>query len=189
MSCPEIPPFVCKTPRLFIRPLAINDWQALSAIGGKQEVASMLITVSSPWPEKAVKQWMDNNQWTGMPGFRLAICLKSDELIGTIGLGGNPPGLAYFLDPVYWNKGYATEASWFFLEECFERFDLSTIGSAAFQDNIASWTVLEKLGFERTGAGEGKSPARSELAADYEYLLHQEVFSSLLEKAKKHYLS
>ncbi|NJM83126.1 MAG: GNAT family N-acetyltransferase, partial [Tabrizicola sp.] len=52
-------PLVIETARLRLAPLdADRDWEALSRIGGRPEVARMLMSVPSPWPETLVRDWI-----------------------------------------------------------------------------------------------------------------------------------
>jgi len=68
-----------------------------------------------------------------------------------------------------WGRGFATEAVGAFLEGALAQFsDLSAIEADVYDDNPASWRVLDKLGFRRVGpascSGVGRgAPAPSSL--------------------------
>jgi [ribosomal protein S5]-alanine N-acetyltransferase len=56
--------------------------------------------------------------------------------------------LGYRLMTEHWGKGYATEAARHTLQYGFEQLSLSTVVGRAHIDNIASLTVLEKIGMQ-----------------------------------------
>ena len=82
---------------------------------------------------------------------------ESGKCIGRVGLRGlnwtylKVESLSYWIDPHYWNRGYATEASYFLCREAFERLGMRRIASQALDRNIASLSVLRKLGFVKEG--------------------------------------
>ena len=53
-------------------------------------MAPTLATVTSPWTEDEVKNWIGCSLFRGHPGFRLAIFLLEIDVIGSIGLGKVP---------------------------------------------------------------------------------------------------
>ncbi|MBT8476392.1 MAG: GNAT family N-acetyltransferase [Rhodobacteraceae bacterium] len=171
--------FTVDTDRLRLRTLKPGDWRRLQQFGGDPDVARMMLHLTVPWPEAAVKQWIAGSTYRGRPGFRLAICLADGALIGTVGLGPDR-SVAFMLDRRYWGKGYATEAMRGFLAECFTRFDdLDTLEADHFTDNPNSGAVLRKLGFERTGTGLGASKARVERAPNVLYRLTRDRFKAV----------
>lgn len=167
------------TRRLTLRALSFDDISDLQRIGGQKNVARMLLSVKSPWPQEDVRTWIERSLWRGQLGFRLAICLReSNTLIGTVGIGGTPPTCAYFLDPEHWGNGYATEAMASFLDACFKTFDLATVEADHFTDNPASGAVMRKLGFVETGHGEGRSAARESSSPNVLYRLDKAAFET-----------
>jgi RimJ/RimL family protein N-acetyltransferase len=77
--------------------------------------------------------------------------------IGRVGLRGldwrwrKVESLAYWIDPGSWNRGYATEASWFLCAAAFHDLGMRRIGSQALEENRASLAVLRRLGFVEEG--------------------------------------
>jgi RimJ/RimL family protein N-acetyltransferase len=167
------------TPRLVIQPLRIRDAPALTRFGGLPEVARMLASVPSPWPVDHALDWMAKGAWRGRAGFRVGI-FRDGTLIGIVGLGGTPMGVAYFIDPAHAGQGYATEAMQGLLAFAYARFDLDDIMADHFTDNPASGRVLQKLGFENIGTGLGESAARLEPAPIVHYRLTKARFESLI---------
>jgi RimJ/RimL family protein N-acetyltransferase len=107
------------------------------------------------------------------------------EPVGFAGLrlpdGQTHPELLFALDPPFWSRGYATEASEAALSCAFGGLGLPEVTASANPDNAASHRVLLRLGFSRTGLvrtpvedlytyalrrgefrAEGRAPARME---------------------------
>ena len=84
----------------------------------------------------------------------------SGEVIGCCGFHvGEEPRvleLAYHFKSRHWGHGYATEAASAALEYAFEVWGARHVVAWVFPENVASWKVLEKLGFvhERFDQGE-----------------------------------
>ena len=84
---------------------------------------------------------------------RWAVVLKKDQrFIGFCGLrkdektGDVDLGFRFFAD--YWSQGYATEASHAALHIGFREFGLETIIGRCLRENLASISVLQKLGMQ-----------------------------------------
>jgi RimJ/RimL family protein N-acetyltransferase len=167
-------PFEVETPRLRIAPLDPDrDWRDLARIGGQDGVARMMSSVPSPWAQGVVRDWIAAGAWRGHVGFRLGLWLRGGPMIGSLGLGGQPVSVGYFLDPDHWGRGYATEAMQAFLAQAIPRFDLTEVVADHFADNPASGAVLRKLGFVAVGHGTGESAARQAPAANVHYRLQK----------------
>lgn len=90
-------------------------------------------------------------------GFRWGIEIKeTKQLIGTIGLDAWVPKqrraeIGYEIHPVYWKKGYATEAALKIISFGFDSLELIRIGAIIFPENEPSNKLLNKLGFKKEG--------------------------------------
>jgi RimJ/RimL family protein N-acetyltransferase len=164
--------FTLYTPRLTLRPLQETDAAAFAAMM-VPEVTRMLARLKTGMTEEEARADMPRRRWRGHIGFTLAI-EKEGQMIGTLGVGGAPVSLGYFLAPDYWGQGLMTEALSAFLPEVFAKFPLSTLYADHFEDNPASGAILEKLGFDRTGREMGTSVARVEQAALITYALQRD---------------
>jgi RimJ/RimL family protein N-acetyltransferase len=82
---------------------------------------------------------------------------ESGRCIGRVGLRGldwqysKVESLSYWIDPAWWNRGYATEASWYLCRAAFRSLRLRRISSQALDRNRASLAVLRRLGFVEEG--------------------------------------
>lgn len=162
MSGPE-PTFVIETDRLILRPLDPDgDLVALHRIGADPRVAGMMASIKGNWTLEEAGEFLERAMWRGRLGFRLAVALRAApiEMIGTVGIGGSPVSCAYFLAPVHWGQGLATEAMAAFLPAVMTRFGVKSVGAGHFADNLASGAVLRKLGFRPDGEDMEQSAAR-----------------------------
>ena len=62
--------------------------------------------------------------------------------------------LLYAYDPSAWGKGYATEAGRAVLDYAKNRYDWAEVCAITYPQNVASATVLKKLGFKPIGREE-----------------------------------
>ncbi|MEH7827399.1 GNAT family N-acetyltransferase [Gemmobacter denitrificans] len=169
-------PLVIDTARLRLAPLdADRDGAELARIGGQPDVARNMASLLSPWPEQAVRDWIARGAWQGCLGFRLGIW-RAGRLIGSVGIGGTPVSVGYFLDPDHWGHGYATEAMQGLLGAVLPRFAPESVTADHFADNPASGAVLRKLGFRPIGQGHAASGARDGLHPNIRYDLDRSAF-------------
>jgi [ribosomal protein S5]-alanine N-acetyltransferase len=80
----------------------------------------------------------------------------SDEPIGTCGFGywdkeNNIADIGYDLGPAHWGRGYMTAALTAALASGFDNMSLNRVEAVIAVENVASFRLVEKLGFEREG--------------------------------------
>ena len=76
-------------------------------------------------------------------------------------------------------KGFATEAAHAVIDYAFGRFDFDALHSSARVTNPASRRVLEKCGFQWTGAGLGRSRALGSSVPIDRFRLDRGLWASL----------
>ncbi len=92
-----------------------------------------------------------------MESFHCGIADKeTDELIGMIGLNSinqthKRGELGYWVAKPFWGQGIITEAINLITSYCLEELQLERIYAHVQPENIGSWKVLEKAGYEREG--------------------------------------
>jgi [ribosomal protein S5]-alanine N-acetyltransferase len=90
-------------------------------------------------------------------GIRWGIILKeSGTFIGTVGLNNlvkrmKRTEIGYEIHPNYWSNGYTSEAVKRVIDFCFQELGLHRIGAITFPENKPSWSLLQKLHFEKEG--------------------------------------
>jgi len=100
----------------------------------------------------------------------------TDEFIGEVGMS---LGLAryakgevhYNLDPLFWGKGFATEAVKEVLRFGFEDLKLHRIEAGVAIQNVASIRVLEKVGMKREGHHRKILPLKTGWTDNYSYAI------------------
>ncbi len=166
------------TERLMIRPYSASDVTAFHAIAAAQDMARMLTSVPHPISNEQAADWIEDRQYQGRLGFCAGVYLLDGTLIGNVGIGGDPTSIMFFIDPVQWGRGLATEALCGFLDWAFEQFALPELTGGAMADNPASQRVLEKLGFEFARHDTCTSMARLEPAPQLLYRLTRQRFGA-----------
>ena len=171
---------VLRTARLTLDALTDADWPVVQAEWGVDQVARMTATVKSGWTEAEAREWIADRADPSPTGFGYAVRRANDgRLMGSVGMGGEPKNLGYLFGRAWWGQGYASEAVRAFLDFAYARFpELDHIEAGVFDDNPASVRVLEKMGFERAGAGDCTSLSRLEPAANSLYRLSRAQFEA-----------
>ncbi len=135
-----------KTERLLLRNLKRSDAKNLKYLL-KPEIES----VAGPYMPHNKKQLSGhidrirgNTAW--------GITMAGGTFIGDIGVfsvAENKIGeIAWYIDPVYWNQGYAYEAAYAVIKYCFDNLGFIRISAQISTNNQVSRHLAEKLGFE-----------------------------------------
>jgi RimJ/RimL family protein N-acetyltransferase len=148
-----------ETSRLLLRPLELSDTFDLFELNKNPEVHKYLWQTPETKIDESIKvieyvkrQYVDNKIG------RFATVLKdSGEFIGWTGIkfvndhieNGNTNfyDYGYRLNEKFWNKGYATEATKFWLEYGFQDMNIQNLNAYTHSENGASNHVLQKCGF------------------------------------------
>jgi RimJ/RimL family protein N-acetyltransferase len=160
------------TPRLCLRPLALEDASRVEQLAGDVRVAGMTASIPHPYPAGAAATWIRTLGPLAAEGrsFAFAVTLTgtrtpgregdpgdTGHLVGVVGLvmDGDPEQqrgeLGYWIGTPYWNKGFATEAARAVVDFGFARRHLHRLAAGHFAVNPASGRVMEKLGMTREG--------------------------------------
>lgn len=148
---------IIETPRLILREIDLYDaydmyeYAKLPNVGptaGWKPHSSLSET------KETIKFFLGKKRY-GQPGV-FAITLKdNDKMIGTVELHTYTRDfkaeLGYTINPKYWGKGYAAEASKYVIAWGFEKLNLVRIECTAFASNKQSNRVCEKLGLRYEG--------------------------------------
>jgi RimJ/RimL family protein N-acetyltransferase len=106
------------------------------------------------WSEERIRDSQALFERRGV-GIWLAYDKKTNELVGFCGFLGIPPipepQLVYAMFERFSGRGYATEMARASIAQAHQHPGFAEIFAAVDEVNIASFRVLEKLGFERIG--------------------------------------
>lgn len=164
---------VIETERFLLRPLRKSDAGLIAHYAGDERVARMTTSIPHPLPPGAVEAYVaramapdrEEDIWAidGTPS-------GGDELKGVIGLkrmDRNQSEVGFWIAPVFWNTGLASEA----LEALVQANPLGNAAmfASVFQDNPASARVLIHCGFEYLGDAETFCVARDSTVPTWTY--------------------
>jgi RimJ/RimL family protein N-acetyltransferase len=143
---------VLETPRLYLRTIQINDYDALCPILQDMDV---MYAWEHAFSDKEVSDWIDENIMRyGRDGFSYWAVIEklSHQFAGVTGLiaeqadGENYVGIGYIYNKSYWKKGYAFEGASACVDYAFKTLHLKEITAQVRPENTASRKVAEKLG-------------------------------------------
>ena len=149
---------VLETKRLVLRAPRLGDVKTLAALANDRRIAENTARIPHPYRPGDAEEFIASAN----RGNDIAFLItqrneqKSDQVIGACGfsqLDRHPPEIGYWLGVKHWGKGYATEAVRAMIDHAFTDLDCEALQSAARVTNPASRRVLEKCGFQWTGAG------------------------------------
>jgi [ribosomal protein S5]-alanine N-acetyltransferase len=154
-------PLAIDTPRLTLRPLALDDVDALWPYVTDPELPKMMswaAHVDRGETEVYVRRTIAERE-TGV-GATWAIALEG-RVVGVIGLDDitwqlrawrvDRAELGYWLAPPHWRQGLMSEAAFAVVRWGFETLGLHKIKVGCLDGNIGSRRVIEKLGFRAVG--------------------------------------
>lgn len=146
------------TKRLILRNFELTDLDAFLAYRNDPEVGKYQ-GWTIPYPrekgEEFIREVMDIHAPKQGAWMQIAVALKeTNELIGDIGcILRNEDAcqaiIGYRIASPYWHKGYAFEAVQGWLDFLFEDLDIHRVIADCDTENVASYKLLEKLGFRR----------------------------------------
>jgi RimJ/RimL family protein N-acetyltransferase len=162
------------TERLTLRPIGIEDFEAIWPIVSDLETVKMLWTWPYPADETFTKLRISSA--VARAGLISAIEYQG-AVVGQIGvLGGS---LWYALRRQFWGKGIGTEAARAKIASAFQDPKRETLIAGTWDDNPASMRILERLGFEQTGYDTVYHEARGEVASGPDYELTREKWLAM----------
>lgn len=152
---------ILETDRLLLREMKLSDAEALFYMDRNPRVHEYLwnkpvkdISEVHATIESVQEQYKNNNI-----GRFVMVLKETKELIGWAGLKFNTEmvnnkihfyDIGYRLDEKFWGKGYASEASFAWLDYGFKTMKIPIMEAAAHSNNIASNRILQKIGLQIT---------------------------------------
>ena len=152
---------ILETDRLILRELRLSDAESFFVMDSNPNVHKYLWNKPVQKIKETIEvitfvrqQYIDN----GIGRFAM-ISKETDEFIGWAGLKYNTVAvnnkvnfydIGYRLDEKFWGKGYASEATFAWLNYAFETMNIKIMEAAAHSDNAASNRILQKIGMQMT---------------------------------------
>jgi len=149
---------VLKTKRLALRAPRLGDVKPVAMLANDRRIAENTARIPHPYRLADAEDFVATANLGNEAIFVIALRNggKSEEVIGACGftqIDRHPPEIGYWLGTDHWGNGYATEAVRAMIDHIFTDLDCEAIQSTARVTNPASRRVLEKCGFQWTGAG------------------------------------
>ena len=150
---------IAVSPRLYIRPFTIDD-----ALIVNQRLDSdprqMTFTGSVKTLDETREALRRQIEWTAAQtsgcGKWAVVSREDDSIVGwcaLVPLPGRPGDIevGYIISPLFWGRGYATEAAAALVQHAFEQLGLPAVYSMVNPANTPSVRVTEKLGMRKIG--------------------------------------
>lgn len=137
-----------ETNRLLLRNYKVTDFEDIIKYFSDEEVSKFedFYPMSEEQVRNIITEWKDMDN-------RLVAELKSKQnVIGSVGYWIDDEGhycIDYDFNPEYCGHGYATEAASALAHYLFETVGICAIYGDCDVQNVSSWKLLERLGFQR----------------------------------------
>ena len=157
------------TERLTLRPLAVDDAEALHRLVNDWEVTRNLSVVPFPYPRELADDWIRSTQEALTQGSAYHVAITGHEgehemLVGVVGLridaAERVGRLGYWVGRRFWGHGVATEAASRLARWALANLDLDRLEARVITDNPASAAVLRRIGFRQIGEATDRFLAR-----------------------------
>jgi len=171
---------VLGTERLILRAPRLGDAKAVAMLANDRRIAENTARIPHPYRLADAEDFIAGANFGSETVF--LITLRSGTPIGGCGfvqIDRHPPELGYWLGVKHWGKGYATEALRALIDHAFTDLDCESLQAAARVTNPASRRVLEKCGFQWTGAGLLRIRAIASSAPIDRFRLDRRLWASL----------
>jgi RimJ/RimL family protein N-acetyltransferase len=145
---------VLETERLVLRAPRLGDVKAVALLANDRRIAENTARIPHPYRATDAEDFIASANLGTETVF--LITLRNGAVIGACGftqIDRHPPEIGYWLGVKHWGKGYATEALRALIDHIFTDLGDEAIQAAARVTNPASRRVLEKCGFQWSGAG------------------------------------
>jgi len=145
---------VLETERLILRAPRLEDAKAVAVLANDRRIAENTARIPHPYRLADAEDFISAANLGGETAF--LITQRSGAVLGACGwtqIDRHPPEIGYWLGVKSWGKGYGTEAVRAVIDYAFTDLDCESLQAAARVTNPASRRVLEKCGFQWTGAG------------------------------------
>ena len=175
--------FVLETKRLVLRAPRLEDAEAIALLANNRKIAEMTELIPHPYRIENAEAWIASLTEKGQ-STTFALFAKDQELafIGACGYGKREettPEIGYWIGEPFWGRGYATEAVRVMIDHAFTATDVEALAAGCRVTNLASRCVLEKCGFQWTGAGLCRIRALGASVPSDRFRLDRRIWASL----------
>ena len=171
---------VLETKRLALRAPRLEDAKTVATLANDRRIAENTARIPHPYKKADAETFIAGvNKASGEAMF--LITLRDKTVIGACGIINQEqtPELGYWLGVPYWGNGFATEALHAVIDYAFTDLAHEALRAGARVTNPASRRMLEKCGFQWTGAGLLRIRAISSSAPIDRFRLDRGLWASL----------
>lgn len=143
-----------ETERLILRTPNLDDAAAVAGLANNRRIAEMTMLIPHPYGIEDAARWIAAPA-AAIGHTKFGVFAKDGAFVGACGYTtarGENPTIGYWIGEPYWGRGYATEAARAVVDHLFSETGLGEIVANCRVSNVASRRVLEKCGFQWTGA-------------------------------------
>ena len=180
---------VLETGRLVLRVPRIEDMAWIAELADNRKVAEMTANIPHPYGMADAASFIAKLP-AAPQAATFAIFLRNDGrnpvgppipvgMCGFVQKDNDAPEIGYWLGEPYWDRGIATEAVRALIDYAFGDLGLEALAAAARVVNPASRRVIEKCGFQWTGAGLTRVRALSASVPVDRFRLERRIWASL----------
>ena len=149
---------ILETKRLILRPLELSDAESLFELNKNPNVHKYLWQKPEKVIDESIKviEYVQRQYASNNIGRYATILKETNTYIGWTGIkfvndhieNGNTNfyDYGYRLDEKFWNKGFATEATVFWLDYGFNQMKIDKMNAYTHSENGASNHILQKIG-------------------------------------------
>jgi len=145
---------VLETGRLILRAPSLDDAKAIALLANNRKIAAMTARVPHPYTLDDATRWIasppaETKRW------KFGVFTRDDgRFVGACGFTDEDERMTvgYWIGEPFWGRGYATESVRALVDHIFSATPLDEVAANCHVKNTASRRVLEKCGFQWTGA-------------------------------------
>lgn len=149
------------TARMLLRPYQKEDGDAVWQVISRPEIYATTNAIPRDFPRERVDGWFAflDSARRNRTGYEYGMFDRATgAYLGNCGIVNVNPRqfsgvLSYFVNPLVWGQGYASEAAGALLGVAFGPLGLARVSGSCMACNPASRRVMEKLGFCYEGTG------------------------------------
>ncbi|CUH97792.1 hypothetical protein P22_3938 [Propionispora sp. 2/2-37] len=152
-----------KSERLYFKEFSKDEFDLFYSVFSNEQVMKYAL-IDKYESEKDILPYFNevlenNTTYINRKAFEFAIYLSSDDsFVGFAGIEvhskntlGGCGEIGYFLLPMFWGNGYATEIAKMLIGICFKHINLHRVSARCNSNNLQSERVMKKIGMVKEG--------------------------------------
>lgn len=139
---------------IYLRDIESSDLNEIISIANNEIISKEMISLPYPFRKKDAEQILDSNKETTF--YKVIVERDTDSITGLACLRDldnvhHQIELSIWINPKWWNKGYATHTCIQLTGFAFNQLDVNRIYAHTTTENKASINLLKRIGFKQEG--------------------------------------